>query len=101
MSTGSSAPPRQRSTGNRLHDWVDAFNAALALPDPTPHGWHGAGIGTRAERVLNVAGSMVLVLFAIGWGWSIANARTLSDPNAVVTPATGTITAALTKPGAP
>jgi len=80
---------------------VDAFGDALALPDPTPHGWRGAGVGTRTERLLNVVGTVVLVLFAIGWGWSIANARTLTDPNDVVTPATRTITSALTRPDAP
>ena len=58
-------------------------------------------MGTRGERVLSIVGSMVLVLFAIGWGWSIANARTVGDPSAIVTPATRTITTALTKPGAP
>jgi hypothetical protein len=101
MSTGSSTAPQQRSTADRLHEWVDAFGAALTLPDPTPHGWHGAGVGTRGERVLNVVGTVVLLMFGVGWGWSIANARTVSDPHAVVTPATRTITSALTKPGAP
>ena len=90
-----------RSTGDRLHSWVDAFNDALALPRPTPRGWRGAGIGTRAERVFSVIGGAVLLTFAAGWGWSIANARTLTDRDAVLTPATATIAAALTKPDAP
>ena len=58
-------------------------------------------MGTRAERVLSVIGGAVLLTFATGWAWSIANARTVTDNDAAVTPATATITSALTRRNAP
>jgi uncharacterized protein YcbK (DUF882 family) len=80
---------------------MHAFDDVLTLPGPTPHGWRGAGIGRRTERALNVVGTLLLVVLALGWGWSIANARTLSEGGVMVTPATATIASALTKPDAP
>lgn len=49
----------------------------------------------RAERVFNAFSVLLLVLFAVGWSWSIARARASGDPNAV-TPATANIASALT-----
>ena len=45
----------------------------LAFPESRPRGFRrNPG---RAERIFNVASVAMLVLFAVGWSWSIARAR--------------------------
>lgn len=39
--------------------------------------WYRHGLSPRGERRLDLLGSAVVLLFAAGWTWSIANARTL------------------------
>src|SRR6476646_9541656 len=57
---------------------------------------------TRAERIFNAISVVVLILFASGWSWSIANARTASDETANgATPATAAIASSLTDGSAP
>lgn len=53
----------------------------------------------RAERVFSLAAVGLLVLFAVGWFWSIGRARATAD--AGVTPAAATITTALSDASAP
>ncbi len=101
MSNGSSTAHSHRSTGQTIDSWMHAFEDALAIPEPTPRGWRGAGVGRRTERVLNVVGGAVLLMFAIGWGWSMANAGTVTDRATGATRATGTIASALTRLDAP
>ena len=81
--SSSTPPPRKATPG----DWL------LAFPEKRPRGFrHSPG---RAERLINVFSVVLLVLFAMGWSWSIARARAAGDSDAV-TPATANITAALT-----
>ncbi len=54
----------------------------------------------RAERIFNITSSLVILLFAIGWSWSIALARANGTP-APPTPATGIFRSAITDPDAP
>lgn len=74
----------------------------LRLPERPASRWHRAGVGRRLERLLDVVFGAVLLTFAAGWTWSIAEARTsqgvLDDGT---TPATASIGAALTDPNAP
>ena len=80
----SSTPsPRKATPG----DWL------LAFPEKRPRGFHHSP--GKAERLFNVFSVVLLVLFAMGWSWSIARARASGDPSAV-TPATANITTALT-----
>ena len=72
---------------------------AFRLPEPARSRWHRAGVSPRAERIFNIASGLLLLLFAIGWSWSIADARTAGADG--VTPVTASITAALTNPDAP
>jgi len=54
----------------------------------------------RGEKIFNVASTVVILLFAIAWSWSIAHARA----NVVSRPAsetTGILTSALTDGDAP
>ncbi len=54
---------------------------------------------TSKEKLFNAFSILVLVLFAIGWSWSIASARANAATGA--TPATAAIATALTDPRAP
>jgi len=70
----------------------------LAFPETRPRGFsRKAG---RAERVFNAFSVVLLVLFAVGWSWSIARARASGDTDPV-TPATANIASALTDASAP
>src|SRR5437588_4292287 len=82
----SSPPPRRKATREFL----------LAFPERGPR---LRRVG-RAERVFTAGAVLLLVLFAVGWSWSIARAR-VSDEGGTVTPATATIAAALTDGSAP
>ena len=65
----------------------------LAFPEQRPRGFRRSP--SRAERIFNVASVATLVLFAVGWSWSIARARATGDGD-IVTPVTANITTALT-----
>jgi hypothetical protein len=85
----SSTPPRRKSTtGDRL----------VAFPERRPRGFRRPPAG--AERAFNVVSIVVLVLFAMGWSWSIARARAAGD-SGPVTPASANIATALTDRSAP
>jgi len=78
------------------------FEQALRLPEPPQSRWHRGGVSRRTERVLNGVFATVLLTFAIGWTWSIAQARASEGPlDDETTPATAAIGAALTDPDAP
>jgi hypothetical protein len=87
------------------HLWqkfAHAFEHALELPQPAPSRWHRAGVGTRTERALNIVFGTILLTFAAGWTWSIAEARAAQGPfGDARTPGTASIGAALTDPNAP
>jgi len=85
----SSPTPRRKATTG---DWL------LAFPQLRQRGFRRP-IG-RAERILSAIAVGMLLLFAMGWSWSIARARSAGDTGAV-TPATATITSALTDGAAP
>jgi uncharacterized protein YcbK (DUF882 family) len=85
----SSTPSSRKATTG---DWL------LAFPESRPRGFRGAP--GRAERIFNVFSVVVLVLFAVGWSWSIARARATGEGD-VVTPVTANITTALTDGAAP
>ena len=69
----------------------------LAFPESRPRGFRRPS-GT-AEKAFNTASIVLLVLFAMGWSWSIARARATGEGG--ITPATARITTALTNPDAP
>jgi len=62
------------------HAFSHAVEHALQLPQPARSRWHRAGVGTRTERFLDVAFGAVLLTFAVGWSWSIADARASEGP---------------------
>src|SRR5438105_6879623 len=85
----SSPPPRRKATTG---DWLLAFPELRQRGVLRPIG--------RAERIFSAVAVAMLLLFAMGWSWSIARARSAGDTRAV-TPATATITSALTDGAAP
>jgi hypothetical protein len=85
----SSPPPRRKTTTG---DWL------LAFPERLPRGFRRP-LG-RAERAFNGLSIAVLVLFAMGWSWSIARARAAGDASPL-TPASANIATALTDRSAP
>ena len=95
-SSGGQRPPSLIPSG--VLEAFEAIEAALRLPERPASRWHRAGVGRRTERVLDAAFGVVLLTFAAGWTWSIAEARTSADGT---TPATASIGAALTDPNAP
>jgi hypothetical protein len=86
----SSTPPRRKATTG---DWL-----LLAFPERRPRGFRRPP--GRAERTFNVISIAVLVLFAVGWSWSIARARAAGE-GGPVTPASANIATALTDRSAP
>ena len=84
------------------HALEHALEQALELPKAPTSRWHRAGVGGRTERLLNGLFGAVLLTFAAGWTWSIADARASEGPlGATTTPATAAIGAALTDLDAP
>ena len=98
-----SNPPAMGDAGaDRTHNLSHGFEHALTLPERPRSRWHRAGVGHRTERVLNGVFATVLLTFAVGWTWSIAEARASEGPlDDETTPATAAIGAALTDPDAP
>jgi hypothetical protein len=86
--SSSPPPPRKATTG----EWLLAFPEKLPRGFTRPRG--------RAERTFNVLSIAVLILFAMGWSWSIARARAAGD-SGPVTPASANIATALTDRSAP
>ncbi len=108
MSTESSTRGHRESTGGVRHPSVrqldQAQERALELPmPPRDRWWNRRGVTPHGERVLDVVSAVVLLVLAAGWGWSIANARTLSAAPATGTAVTsaGIIASALTHRDAP
>ena len=70
----------------------EAIEQALRLPEPPESRWHRAGVSARGERIFDMMSGLVLVLFTVGWTWSIADART-TDGGSAVTAATASMLA--------
>jgi len=101
------APRRYARSGTRdvpelWQAFADSYERALQLPERPASRWHRAGVGRRTERALNAVFATVLLTFAVGWTWSIAEARAAEGPlDDAATEATAAIGAALTDPNAP
>ena len=99
VSEGSSAHAHAGSTG--AHDTlVHLENRALVLPAPLIDRWHRAGVSPRTERIVDRAGTWMVLLLAIGWTWIIVTDRT-HPGDAAQASATAQIAAAMTNGDAP
>ena len=99
MKSGERSPSESASSPlGRL--WSTAHEIAMSFPE-RERSWHQRGMTGRGERVFNVLSAITLILFALGWSWSIGNARTASEIPGSVNPTTARVTAALTEGDAP
>jgi hypothetical protein len=64
-------------------------------------GWHRRGFSQKGEKIFNAASSILLILFAIGWSWSIANAHTGEGLPPGVNPTAARLASSLTDGDAP
>ena len=101
-SGGATRSPTGDAATAVIQKFAHAFDHVLDLPAAPTSRWHRAGIRRRTERLLNAAFATILMTFAAGWTWSIAEARASEGPlGATTTPGTSAIGAALTDPDAP
>lgn len=73
--------------------WSTAHDIAMAFPDTGGSRWHRRGVSRKTATVFNVLSTILVVLIAVGWSWSIGTARTGST--------TSRLASALTDPNAP
>src|SRR6476646_8099549 len=82
----------------------DLWSTALEITPGEVHRFerrtHTKGMTPRGERIFNIASSIVIFLFALGWSWSIALARATGAGHPA-SAATGILTSALTDADAP
>ena len=96
----SSTGAADGSTG-LLDEFIHLAEHALSLPEVPASRWHRAGISPRTERLLDLAGGVLVAVLMIGWTWSIVDAAT-TDPSDHPGPtAMAAMTSALTDADAP
>jgi hypothetical protein len=89
MSTGSSTGrPRESTVDAALH-WPHSLERALELPwrgDERRRWWERAGVSPRGERAFDLLLPAVLATLAVGWTWSIVNAKKLARADGELEP---------------
>src|SRR5690242_7906011 len=91
----SNQPATGDAGADRTQNLSHGFEQALKLPERPRSRWHRGGVSRRTERVLNGVFATVLLTFALGWTWSIAEARASAGPlDNETSPATAAIGAA-------
>ena len=104
MSMGSSTPHRPEATG---HDDDERWARLASIVEEVPRArerrrwWDRPGVGSTGERALEIGGASLLFALAIGWVWTLANAKTLGATTTRRSSIAATVTAALTNPNAP
>jgi uncharacterized protein YcbK (DUF882 family) len=88
-----------------LSELAELFERALQLPDRPDSWWDRPSVGPRGERWLEVVSSVVLLVLASAWAWSVVADRqagvAAGEVDRAVTPTTRAVTAALTRGDAP
>jgi hypothetical protein len=101
MNDASSTTHVSDATAAEEH-WPHLFEAALELPDTGERRWYERpGVSPRGERIFDVTCRVVFGLFAVGWAWSVVNARPLAAAAAESAVAAPSFASALTNPSAP
>jgi hypothetical protein len=80
-----------------------AFEEVFSLPDAPHSRWSRAGLSARGERIFERISAFVLLVFAVGWTWTIADPDTRNGgDDDTAGPTVGSrIASALTTPGTP
>ena len=81
------------------HAIIHTAEIAFRIPEPATSRWHRGGVSARGERIFEVVAGLVLMLFTVGWTYSVAVARGTGSGD--VTDATAAIAAGLTNRDAP
>jgi uncharacterized protein YcbK (DUF882 family) len=88
-----------------LSELAELFERALQLPDRPDSWWDRPSVGPRGERWLEVASSLVMLVLASAWAWSLVVDRqaqsAAGEVDRAVTPTTRAVAAALTRRDAP
>ena len=66
---------RRKSSSTFDNVWSTGSDNASIVPQPARSRWHRGGISARTERQFHLASSIFIILIAIGWSWTIVNAR--------------------------
>ena len=91
---------RRKASSTFEDSWSTVPELALALTGRTERRRKKSGITPRGNRIFNVASSLLILAFAVGWSWSIALAR--GNPGGHPVNATaGILTSALSESDAP
>ncbi len=91
---------RREASSTIEESWSTVPELALALTSRADRRRRKRGMTPRGNRVFNIASSVVILFFAVGWSWSIALARGTGTGHPA-TLATGILTSALTETDAP
>jgi hypothetical protein len=90
----------ERAVADAAQRILHGAELAFHIPSAPTSRWHRAGVSSRTERLLDIAGGALLVTFALGWTWSVATADARPG-GAGVTRVTASITSGLTSADAP
>ncbi|MBC7790467.1 MAG: DUF882 domain-containing protein [Anaerolineae bacterium] len=97
--------PVQRGPDAFIRDAANAIlhtaELAFLIPERPASRWHRAGISPRGEKIFDVTGVAVLLLFAAAWTWSVAHTGMRNVEGAGVSTVTSGIAAALSYADAP
>ena len=81
--------------------WSTAHEIAMSFQASEHTGWQRRGVSRKGERIFNAGSGILLVVFAIGWSWSVANARAGEGLPPGVNPTAARLAASLTDGDAP
>lgn len=91
----------ERAVVDTAHRVLQAAEIAFHLPSPPKSRWHRAGVSRRSEKLLDIVGGMVLLMFAVGWTWSVSTAAARTDGAEAVGRMSASISNALVSADAP
>ena len=90
----------ERALRETAHHLLHTAEIAFRIPEAPRSRWHRAGVSPRTERLIDVAGGVILAALAVGWTWSAAVAG-VSQRRAGVADLAASVAAALSNPSAP
>jgi hypothetical protein len=91
---------RRKASSTFEESWSTIPALALVVTHDVHQRTRTKGMTPGGERIFNIASTLVILLFAIGWSWSIALARSTGSARPA-TETTGILTSALTDADAP
>jgi hypothetical protein len=99
-SVGSKTATPDGSTG-AFDQLMHLAEHAMRLPQRPTSRWHRAGISPRTERIFELIGGALVMLLAVGWTWSIAEAAMRSPEETLALGPRPMVGTSITNPDAP